>query len=69
VALALLEDEIGALTGRQDVLVEIAKIDARPDRGRGLDRIPVGSLDGTPPRPPNRIRISGSRAFSQNLNI
>ena len=34
VALALLQDEIGALPRRQDVLVQVHEIDAVPDRGR-----------------------------------
>jgi hypothetical protein len=38
---ALLQDEMGSLTGRQDVFVKIAEIDAFPDRRRGLDRILV----------------------------
>src|SRR5262249_15660572 len=41
VALDLLQDEVGALTRRQDVLAQIEEIDARPDRGRGLDRLRV----------------------------
>ena len=40
-ALALFQDEVGALARRQDVLVQIDEIDARPDRGRGLDRLLV----------------------------
>src|SRR5262249_13049627 len=41
VALDLLQDEVGALTRRQDILAQIEEIDARPDRGRGLDRLRV----------------------------
>src|SRR5262249_54038883 len=41
VAFDLLQDEVGALARRQDVLAQIEEIDARPDRGRGLDRLRV----------------------------
>src|SRR5262249_9090732 len=40
-ALDLLQDQVGALARRQDVLTQIEEIDARPDRGRGLDRLRV----------------------------
>ena len=40
-ALDLPQDEIGALARRQDVLAQIEEVDARPDRGRGLDRLRV----------------------------
>src|SRR5215472_772973 len=41
VALDLLQDQVGALARRQNVLAQIEEIDARPDRGRGLDRLRV----------------------------
>src|SRR5262245_43606580 len=41
VALDLLQDQVGALARRQDVLAQIEKIDARPDRRRGLNRLRV----------------------------
>jgi magnesium chelatase family protein len=40
-ALDLLQDQVGALARRQNVLAQIEEIDARPDRGRGLDRLRV----------------------------
>src|SRR6516162_5697615 len=40
-ALDLLQDQVGALARRQNVLAQIKEIDARPDRGRGLDRLRV----------------------------
>src|SRR6267142_2692364 len=44
VALALCEDQVGTLARRQDVLVQIDKVDARPDRARSLDRVLIGEL-------------------------
>ena len=44
VARDLLQDEVGALARRDDVLVQIDQIDARPDRRRGLDRFRVGRI-------------------------
>src|ERR1700730_14770065 len=41
VALDLLQDQVGALARRQDVLAQIEKVEARPDRRRGLDRLRV----------------------------
>src|SRR3954452_10442443 len=41
---ALGQDEVGALPRRQDVLAQIDEIDARPDGGRGLDRLGIGEL-------------------------
>jgi hypothetical protein len=41
VAFDLLQDQVGALARRQDVLAQIEAIDARPDRGRGLNRLRV----------------------------
>src|SRR4029077_4058369 len=41
VACSLLQDEVGALPRRQDVLVQIDEVDAIPDRGRGVRRFLV----------------------------
>ena len=41
VALALLQDQFGALPRRQDVLVQVHQIDPLPDRRGGLDRLVV----------------------------
>src|SRR5262249_24379178 len=41
VALDLLQDQVGALARRQDVLAQIEEIDAPPDRRRGRDRLRV----------------------------
>jgi hypothetical protein len=41
VAFDLLQDEVGALARRQNVLAQIEKIDARPDRRRSLNRLRV----------------------------
>src|SRR6516162_10395038 len=42
VAFRLLEDEVGALAGRQDVVVQIDEIDPGPDSSRGRNRLVVG---------------------------
>jgi hypothetical protein len=42
VTLHLLQDEVGALAGRQDVLVKVEEIDSRPDRARGRHGLIVG---------------------------
>ena len=44
VAVALLENEIGARPGRQDIFAKVHEIDAIPDRRRGVDGLLVGEL-------------------------
>src|SRR5580704_17091743 len=43
-AFALLEDQIGAGPGRQDIFAQVDQVDAVPDRSRGGDRLRVGQL-------------------------
>ena len=45
VTLTLLQDEVGTLPRRQDVLVQVDEIDAVPNRRRGGDRLVVVLLE------------------------